>query len=123
VGLAKGFHGQELIPTERFRAGGGTTIRAFQQDKLATPGEALFVVNQELRFPLFSWFSGAGFFDAGNVYPLISDFKPWKLRYSPGAGIRVQTPLALIRLDVGWNVAPRPGEPRYRFSFGVGQAF
>jgi Omp85 superfamily domain len=68
-------------------------------------------------------FSGVGFFDAGNLYPSISDFNPFKLRYSPGAGIRIQTPLVLIRLDLGVNVFPRSGEPRYRFAFGIGQAF
>jgi outer membrane protein assembly factor BamA len=123
VGVAKGFHGQELFSTIRFRAGGGTTLRAFQQDKLGDPGNALFIVNQELRFPLFWRFSGAGFLDAGNVYPTISDFNPTRLRYSPGAGIRIQTPLVLIRFDAGFNVFPRPDEPRYRFAFGVGQAF
>jgi outer membrane protein assembly factor BamA len=123
MGMAKGFQGQELIPTERFKAGGGTTLRAFQQDQLTTPGNALFIVNQELRLPLFWRFSGVSFLDAGNVYSSISAFNPLRLRYSPGTGVRVQTPLVLIRLDLGWNVAPRPGEPRYRFTFGVGQAF
>jgi outer membrane protein assembly factor BamA len=121
--MAKGFHGQELIPTERFLAGGGTTLRGFQQDQLADPGEGLFIINQELRFPLLWRFSGAGFFDVGNLYSTIKDFNPLKLRYSPGAGIRVDTPLVLIRFDLGFNVFERLGEPRYRFSFGIGQAF
>jgi outer membrane protein assembly factor BamA/autotransporter translocation and assembly factor TamB len=124
MGVAKGFHGQELIPTEKFRAGGGTTLRAFQQDKLtAIPGDALFIVNQELRFPLFWRFSGVSFIDAGNVYSSITNFNPLRLRYSPGAGVRIQTPVVLIRFDMGLNVSPRIGEPRYRFAFGVGQAF
>jgi outer membrane protein assembly factor BamA len=124
MGVAKGFHGQELIPTEKFHAGGGTTLRAFQQDKLTEiPGDALFIVNQELRFPLLWRFSGVGFIDAGNLYSSINNFNPLRLRYSPGAGVRIQTPVVLIRLDLGWNVSPKIGEARYRFAFGVGQAF
>src|SRR4030095_11118410 len=101
VGLAKVFHGQDLIPTERFRAGGGTTLRAFQQDQLGTSGNALLVLNQELRFPLLWRFSGVGFIDAGNLYPKIGNFNPFRLRYSPGGGIRIQTPLVMIRFDLG----------------------
>jgi outer membrane protein assembly factor BamA/autotransporter translocation and assembly factor TamB len=123
VGTADGFHGQELIPTEKFRAGGGTTLRAFQQDQLTDPGNGLLVFNQELRFPMWWRFSGVGFLDAGNVYSSMRSFNPSRLRYSPGAGIRILTPLVLVRFDVGWNVAPLAGENRYRFAFGVGQAF
>jgi outer membrane protein assembly factor BamA len=61
--------------------------------------------------------------DAGNLYSSIKDFNPFRLRYSPGAGLRINTPPVLIRFDMGFNVLERPGEPRYRFSFGVGQAF
>jgi outer membrane protein assembly factor BamA/autotransporter translocation and assembly factor TamB len=123
LGLARGFQGQELSLEEKFRAGGGTTVRAFQQDKLAPFGQALFILNQELRFPLIWRFSGVGFFDAGNVYAKSRDLNPFRLRYSPGAGLRIETPLVLVRFDLGWNVSPKPGEPRYRFAFGVGQAF
>jgi outer membrane protein insertion porin family len=81
------------------------------------------VVNQELRFPLLWRFSGVTFMDAGNVYSRGRDFNPFRLRYSPGFGIRIETPLVLIRFDLGLNLFPRPGESGTRFSFGVGQAF
>ena len=124
AGFAQGFGGQDLIPSEKFRAGGGTTVRAFQQDQLTSlSGNALFVVNQELRFPLLWRFSGVMFFDAGNVYSTARDFNPFRLRYSPGIGIRIETPLVLVRFDLGLNLFRRFGEPRSRLSFGVGQAF
>jgi outer membrane protein insertion porin family len=122
--LARPFGGQELIPTERFGAGGSTTVRGFKQNELTSRrGNAALILNQELRFPLAWWFSGASFIDAGNVYPSSRDFNPFKLRYSPGLGVRVQTPFVLIRFDVGFNPSRRAGEDPYRFSFGIGQAF
>jgi outer membrane protein assembly factor BamA len=124
VGLASGFGGQELIPTERFTAGGPTSVRGFKQDQLSlNPGDAVFSFTQEIRSPLFWRFGGAAFFDAGNVYPKVGNLNPFKLRYSPGFGLRVETPFVLIRMDLGFNLSPRADEPRHRFSFGIGQAF
>jgi outer membrane protein assembly complex protein YaeT len=125
-GLADTFDDEELIPSEQFAAGGSTTVRGFKQNELTQDhGNAVFILNQEMRFPLKGWVGGAAFLDAGNVYPLLTDSRPWKLRYSPGVGLRVQTPFVLIRFDVGFNPSVRlpSGEDRYRFSFGIGQAF
>jgi outer membrane protein assembly factor BamA len=124
VGLGRAFGEQQLINSEQFAAGGSTTVRGFKQNELTTDrGNAALILNQELRFPLAWWFSGAGFVDVGNIYPAASDFNPFKLRYAPGVGLRVQTPLILIRFDVGFNPSKRPGEEPNRFSFGIGQAF
>jgi len=73
VGLARGFGEQEVPLSERFFAGGSTTIRGFEQnsvgpvgaDREPRGGEAMFVVNNELRFPLVSVFDGVGFADIG----------------------------------------------------------
>jgi outer membrane protein assembly complex protein YaeT len=124
AGIARGFRGQDMVPSEQFLAGGSTTLRGFKQDQLtADAGNALFVVNQEFRFPLFWRFGGVGFFDAGNVFTRAADFNPFKLRYSPGVGLRVNTPFVLLRFDLGFNLFPRDGEPNRRFAFGIGQAF
>ena len=72
LGLATGFGG-DLIPTERFHAGGGNTVRGYAQDSLGpvgffgepTGGNALLVLNQEVRFPLLWILRGVGFVDAG----------------------------------------------------------
>jgi outer membrane protein assembly complex protein YaeT len=130
VGLAGGLGGQVLTPSERFFAGGGTTIRGFRQDGVgpevggvAVGGNALFILNNEIRFPLYGIFDGVGFVDAGNVYPTVSDFDPTDLRTGVGLGLRVRTPYVLLRLDWGVNVSPRPGEPRSRWFFSIGQTF
>jgi outer membrane protein assembly complex protein YaeT len=129
-GLGKGLGGQDLIQTERFFAGGGTTLRGFARDSVGpvdffgpTGGDALLVVNNELRFPLYRFIDGVGFLDLGNVYRRIGDFKPWELRKSAGPGLRVRTPYFLLRLDLGFVLDPRDGERRTGLFFAIGQAF
>jgi outer membrane protein assembly complex protein YaeT len=130
VGLATGIGGD--VPTsERFYAGGSTTLRGFEQNAVGplgvnnvpAGGNAVFVVNTELRMPLVRFFDGALFVDVGNVYPTISDFSLTDLRESGGVGIRIRTPWVLLRTDYGWVLDPRPGEKRGRFYFSIGQAF
>jgi outer membrane protein assembly factor BamA len=124
LGLARGFGGSNLVPADRFTAGGPTSLRAFSQDKASLqPGNALFVTNQELRYPLFWKFGAVAFFDVGNVYPGFGSVKVLEQRYSPGVGIRIDTPFVLLRVDLGLNLWPRTGEDKRRISFGIGQAF
>ncbi|MBM3790991.1 MAG: hypothetical protein FJW35_11680, partial [Acidobacteria bacterium] len=69
LGLVKGLGGQEVLRTERFFAGGGTTVRGFEQDTLGpvdflgepAGGEAVLVMNNEIRFPVYSLVDGVGF--------------------------------------------------------------
>ena len=130
-GMAKGVGGQEVIPSERFLAGGGTTVRGFDQDKLGPldalgapfGGDAMFVLNSELRFPLYKFFDGVAFIDAGNVYRHLADFRPFDMRASYGVGLRIRTPYIVLRLDYGFKFSPRPGEPRGKFFGSIGQAF
>ena len=129
-GLASGLGGQTLIPSERFLAGGGTSVRGFAQNRLgplagSTPlgGESIFVVNQELRLPLYRFVDVVGFVDAGNVFPKWRDFDLTGLRSSAGAGLRLRTPYLLLRLDYGFVLDRRTGERAGRLFFGIGQSF
>jgi outer membrane protein assembly factor BamA/autotransporter translocation and assembly factor TamB len=124
LGMARAFGGGTLVPTDQFRAGGSTSLRAFSSDNSALePGNALILTNQELRFPVFWRIGGVGFLDVGNVYDRVGATKVFQQRYSPGFGIRINTPIVLIRMDVGVNLWPRTGEDRKTISFGIGQAF
>ena len=86
-------------------------------------GNALLVFNEELRFPIAWRFRGVGFFDAGNAFATIDELSLRRLRMGAGVGLRVQTPFALLRADLGTPLAPKPGEPRVRWFFSIGQAF
>ncbi|HZX10224.1 MAG TPA: BamA/TamA family outer membrane protein, partial [Acidobacteriota bacterium] len=131
MGLAKGIR-SDLIPSERFFAGGSSTVRGFGKDALGprdlmtgdpVGGEAVFIFNQELRFPVYKILGGAVFMDLGNVYSRLSDFDPFDIRKTAGLGLRVHTSFMIFRLDWGFKLDPQPGEPRYKFFLSVGQAF
>ncbi len=131
VGLANGFDEGIISPTERFFAGGGTSIRGFKQDAVGpvnedgvpVGGNALFIWNNEIRFPLVSVLDGVGFLDIGNVYARVSDFNPLEVRKAAGFGLRVRTPFFLVRVDYGLKLDRQPGEPRGALFFSIGQAF
>jgi outer membrane protein assembly complex protein YaeT len=130
LGLARGLGGSVPI-SERFYAGGSTTLRGFEQnavgpvgpDGIPTGGDALFLINNELRFPLVRIFDGVVFTDIGNVFRRVSDFSFTDLRKSAGVGVRVRTPWFLLRGDYGLVLDQRAGERRGRFYFSIGQAF
>jgi outer membrane protein assembly factor BamA len=130
VGLSTGFGGDIVPRSERFFAGGSHTIRGFEQntvgpivDRTPLGGQAMLILNNEIRAPLFSVFDGVGFLDIGNVYPTIGDMSLRDLRKSAGLGLRVRTPWFLIRMDYGFKLDRRPGESIGRLFFSIGQAF
>jgi outer membrane protein assembly complex protein YaeT len=130
LGLGAGYD-QELIRSERFFAGGGNSVRGFDQDSLGpvdvfgdpAGGNALLVFNEEIRFPIVWRFRGVGFFDAGNVFATIGDLALRGMRAGAGVGLRVQTPFALFRADLGAPLAAKAGESRVRWFFSIGQTF
>jgi outer membrane protein assembly complex protein YaeT len=117
--------------TELFKTGGGTTVRGFQQDRLGpldaagnpTGGDAELIINTELRFPMYKFFDGVAFVDAGNVYPTVQQLSPFDIKPSVGFGLRIRTPYLLLRLDYGINIKPQKGAPRGQFFVTFGQAF
>jgi outer membrane protein assembly complex protein YaeT len=122
--------GRPSIPlAERLYSGGSTSIRAFPDFQagprdLATGfplgGNAMFINNTELRFPLYGEnLGGVLFNDAGNVYSSLGDlsfrFRQRNLQdfnymvESVGFGIRYRTPIGPIRLDLSFS----PDAPRF----------
>jgi outer membrane protein insertion porin family len=103
----------ELPITERYFAGGSTTLRGFGLDEAGPPGggQLLSLANAEYRVPLkklsIGELRGALFYDTGNVFERPSEFSLKDFTHTAGVGIRFQTPLGPVRFDVGLNLNPR----------------
>jgi outer membrane protein assembly complex protein YaeT len=131
LGLGSGF-GEPLPLSERFFAGGGTSIRGFGWNEVGPKspdsqsplgGDALLIISQELRYPIYKSIGGVVFLDIGNVYPRVSDFALFSTRESAGIGLRLNTPIVLLRLDWGFKLDRRAGESAWEIHFNIGQAF
>jgi len=125
VGLVTG----EISLPERFFAGGSYSFRGEYFDYLGPKdpetgkpvgGRALFIVNAEVRFPiipLLKSLSGTVFFDLGNVFPYIGDFRFQDLEAALGGGLRYRTPLGPVRLDLAWNIYTPPPLTRKKTAY------
>jgi outer membrane protein insertion porin family len=154
VGLARGaqqvaldpdgkpvFINQELPASERFFAGGDTTVRGWALDRLGSEsvldangvsngGNGMLIFNGELRFPFWKRKSlgGAVFIDVGNVFAKVGDIDLGQLRSGAGFGIRWRSPVGPLRMDFAWKLHPitfANGQPENHFAWYVtiGQAF
>lgn len=147
VGLADGFARpapgetepiEDLPASERFFAGGDTTIRGFALDSVGAPntigpngfprgGNAVLVMNGELRLAVWREFGAALFVDGGNVFDRVTEFDWTELRGATGFGIRYGSPIGPIRVDLGFKMDRRvigtELEPRLALHFSIGQAF
>ena len=76
LGLSWGLGGEPVIASERFRAGGASSLRGFATNEVGprgffgepTGGEAVAIMNQELRYHHRSGLGLVGFYDLGNVF-------------------------------------------------------
>jgi outer membrane protein insertion porin family len=132
-----GGENEDIPPGERFELGGSTTIRGYPEDSLGprsifgfpVGGSALLALNGEVRFPVWRWFAGVGFVDAGNVFQSRRDLSIRDLAAGYGFGLRIISPYALIRVDFGIPARTLTiDKPAHRLSsgrwyFGIGHIF
>lgn len=150
VGLADGFEREvlaadgtatvieDLPASERFFAGGDTTIRGYSLDAVGAPdtitprgfptgGNAVLLLSGELRVPVWRSLGTAVFVDGGNVFRRVTDFDLGELRGSVGFGLRYRSPIGPIRVDLGFKLDPREiggsVERPTALHFSIGQAF
>ncbi|HEY2823698.1 MAG TPA: BamA/TamA family outer membrane protein [Candidatus Acidoferrum sp.] len=149
VGIAIPF-GNSLVPlSESFFTGGADSLRGFPingagpqrpvqvcsnpQDPstcslISVPvgGKLLAIVNSEVRFPLriYKGLGAAVFYDGGNVYSAINA-RQFADNYtnSVGIGLRYNTKVGPIRIDLGHNLKPIPGVKATQYFITLGQAF
>lgn len=130
VGSFVGASIAETAPDKLFFAGGGGSVRGYAYRNIGVPvgnnvigGRSLVEGSAELRVAVTNTIGLVGFVDAGYVgADSVPDFDdPFKI--GVGGGLRYQTGLGPIRLDVGFPLDPGPGDPTAAFYVGIGQAF
>jgi outer membrane protein insertion porin family len=104
------------------------TIRGYAESEILIPDEngkfsggrlALVITPLEVVFPLYKLVSGAVFIDGGFIWPMPQDFSIKDLRWSTGPGVRINSPMGIIRIDYGIQLGGK-GNLHGRLHFGVG---
>lgn len=120
--------GSEVPVDERYFAGGEGSVRGYERNSLcpldergeAKGGRALVEIRAEARFPVHSKLRGVIFVDAGRAFTDFPGMRMSDLAVGAGAGLRLGTPVGVVRLDVASPVS-EGGALKYYLS--VGQAF
>jgi outer membrane protein insertion porin family len=129
-GIMKATQNDSETPIEdRFLMGGALSLRGWGKNDISPTddsgsqlgGNSMIEASSELRFPLFGIFSATAFVDFGNEWYSSWKFKLNELKYDAGLGLRVQTPVGPIRLDVASPLFD--GSFRTQFFITIGQAF
>jgi len=139
TGIVNTYDNTNEVPIfERFFAGGANTIRGFRERRVGprdltsndpTGGEAMLmgtleevimILKDEQDKPILK---GSAFWDVGNVWRRVGDFAS-SLQSGVGVGMRVNTPIGPLRLDVGFPITRLEEEKRRpRLHFNVSRAF
>ncbi len=150
IGLAQPFANSRVPLSEAYFSGGGNSMRGFPLDgagpqrqvsicpdgapsctnpqsiQVPAGGRELFILNAEARIPLpiKKGLGIVGFYDGGNVFPLVG-FHQFSSLYSNnvGFGLRYTTPVGPIRFDLGRNLNPITGVNATQYFVSIGQAF
>ncbi len=124
-----------FVVDDRFKAGGPNSVRGFEHNSLGPSiefpdgavaflgGQAVVIMNQELRFPIYKILHGGVYLDTGQVYPKAKDLSLDRLRWSAGAGLRVVLPFGPLRFDWAEVLNPQENDKLTRFHFSFGYAF
>jgi len=124
---------------KRYFLGGATNLRGWGRFDVAPlsgkglpiGGHSFMHFSTEVRLPIWGSLGGVVFLDGGNVWTDPWDFNLDDLRYDVGPGLRYDTRIGPIRVDLGYQLNPIPGllvngtpeKRRFRFHFSIGQAF
>jgi len=130
-------HGQTTSNVEGVDCSSGSTTYDPAVCDLPLGGFTLWEAGLELRFPLAGELAGAVFGDASDVSARRLSFRLNRPHLSVGFGLRYDTPVGPVRLDLGFRVpgaqAPKGAADEFvpdkflslplALSFGIGEAF
>jgi translocation and assembly module TamA len=134
LGVADALKGTNLDPTQRYFAGGQASIRGFVTDSVGplvpsqdgglvgAGGGALFILNEELRVPVWKKLRLAVFTDIGQVWEAWNATDS-ELSIGAGLGFRYATPVGPLWFDIAWPVANTGISEGPKYYFGVGRTF
>lgn len=127
IGYIQAYEGKEIPVYERYVLGGINSIRGLKDVGPRDPvtgdvigGTTMLLFNFELIFPLIknAGMKGVVFFDTGNAWE--NEYDLGDMRKTAGAGIRWYSPIGPLRLEWGYVLDPKDGEPAYRWDFTIG---
>jgi outer membrane protein insertion porin family len=137
IGAITAYGNQSRVPVyEKFYVG-GASIRGYKYRSEIGPkngGKIKGIINIEYKFPIVvekgrSILQGAIFYDIGGAWKNFENIN-LKLRSDPenlhsgvGFGIRFTTPVFPIKLDWGYGLNHKEGEPLRQFYFNIGNVF
>ena len=143
TGLILTFGGNPGAPlTHKLYLGGADTVRGWGSRRLSprleecdeadscssipVGGYTMIQGNLELRFKIISKLHLVGFLDFGDVQAGEASWRPTEWNVSAGPGLRVDSPIGLVRLDAGFRLnepGVYPDEPFWGIYFGFGETF
>jgi outer membrane protein assembly factor BamA len=111
----------ETYPNRRFFMGGVDTMRGYLEDSMIPQdlanriqeedelgpnsvlrgGDSFILLRGEVRFPVAGPAGGAVFADLGNLWATGNRLQPRQIRPTAGFGLRVETPVGPLALDLG----------------------
>ena len=133
LGTILGAGRDDIAPSRRFYAGGGSSVRGYGYQRLGPRdidgdpigGRALAEFSLEARVRLKALGGNFGivpFLDGGTLTNSPTpDVGNWQ--FGAGIGLRYYTSFGPIRLDVGTPLNPRSGDSRVAVAVSLGQAF
>lgn len=110
----------QLQESDEFFVGSDRTVRGYS---VFAQGRERYIANIEYRIELNEILQFVTFVDAGGAFNTISPnfSNPSGFKIGKGLGLRINTPLGPIRLDLGWGDGSTGETSRLHFS--IGQTF